>query len=409
MLGAMAGLACGYKYTAIPMIAAPLLGLWTILAMTGVRRSVSLAIIPLIIAATAFAPWATKNQRMTGNPIFPLGNSVFGSRIWTDAQNQRFVEAHRPLPAEQPVAQRLARLWERVIAEPRFGYVPWIAAAAAACLLLWRRMAWRGQMAIWLAMLAVQILLWMFTTHLYARFAGVLWIPLTVLIAAVTAWATGPRDSRQADRQTGRQGAVARGDKPTVDMAQAWRSNMGMTACVLGLLLYGAVGQSWLWQEYNRHLRPGGTLLPVQGDPEIFCSGRVPGFYHLQYINGTGRSQKGLPFGAKLLMVGDARIYYVNRRCDYWVTFSSSPFASAVQEAGGKAGPVIGWLQRQGYTHVYADFGEMQRLSRTYGFVPSVDVPLFERLEAAGLRRLHEVQDRPDHPPYGILYEVPRP
>ena len=218
MLGLMAGLACGYKYTAIPMIALPLLGLWVALAMTGPRRSVSLAIIPLILAATAFAPWASKNQRMTGNPFFPLGNSVFGSRVWTPDQNQRFIEAHSPLPTERPVAQRFVRLWERVIAEPRFGFVPWIAAAMAAGLLLWRRMACRGQIAIWLAVLAVQILLWMFTTHLYARFAGVLWIPLVLLIAAVAAWATGtcwgPALAAVSAQHARRQGpkALASGD-----------------------------------------------------------------------------------------------------------------------------------------------------------------------------------------------------
>ena len=56
-------------------------------------------------------------------------------------------------------------------------------------------------------------------------------------------------------------------------------------------------------------------------------------------------------------MVGDARIYYVGRSCDYWVTFSRSPLAEAVEAAEGRADRVIDWLRRQGYTHVYVDFG----------------------------------------------------
>jgi hypothetical protein len=412
MLGLTAGLACGYKYTAIPMIAVPMLLLWAVLAMSGPRRSLSLALIPMIIAAAAFAPWAAKNQRMTGNPLFPLANSVFGSRVWTEAQNAKFVEAHRPLPAERPVSQRFAKLWQRVITEPRFGYLPWIVAGLSVALLAWRGMCHRRQLAIWLAVLAMEILLWMFTTHLYARFAGVLWIPLILLIAPVAALLTQDRKAgRQGEGQTGRKAEEAKAAQPDAipAMARAWRPNMGMAVCVLGLVLYGIVGQGWLWDEYNRHLRPRGTLLPIQGAPELFYHGRIPTFDHLRYINGNGKDEKGLPFDAKLLMVGDARVYYVGRQCDYWVTFSSSPFVDAVQDAGGKGGAILDWLRRQGYSHVYADFGEMQRLSQTYGFALPVDVALFERLEAAGLRRLHEVQDRPDHPPYGILYKVPAP
>ena len=95
-LGAMVGLACGYKYTAIPMIAVPLLGLWAVLSAA--RGRFSNAIIPVILAATMFAPWAVRNQRMTGDPVFPLGYSAFGSTVWTDVQHRQFVAAHSPLP-----------------------------------------------------------------------------------------------------------------------------------------------------------------------------------------------------------------------------------------------------------------------------------------------------------------------
>ncbi len=392
-LGTMAGLACGYKYTAIPMVAAPLLGIWVALTLLGPRRSVSNAAIALILAATMFAPWAVKNQRMTGNAVFPLGYSVLGSRVWSPAQNAKFVEAHRPLPAERPIPQRFAKLWQRAIAEPRFGYVPWIAAAVAAALLLWHRMPHRLSIAAGLGVLLVQVLLWMFTTHLYARFAGVFWIPLVLLIAPLAAWLSGAglgtRDSTLSTRHL------------------RLRTSFGMAVCVLGLAVYGLVGQAWLWGEYNRHLRPRGALIPVQGAPDLFFHGRMSGFDHLQYINGNDKGQQGLPYNARLLMVGDARIYYVGRPCDYWVTFSSSPFAETVQRAAGDSVAVLEWLRRRGYTHVYADFGEMQRLSQTYGFALSVNRELFKGLEAAGLRPLHEVRFHADEPPYGILYEVP--
>jgi hypothetical protein len=182
-----------------------------------------------------------------------------------------------------------------------------------------------------------------------------------------------------------------------------------MAICVLGLTVYGVVGQSWLWPEYNRHMRPRGALLPLQGAPELFFWGRVEGQYHLQYINGNGRSEKGLPSDAKLLMVGDVLVYYVARPCDYCVTFNRGPFQQAVEAAGGQGEAIVAWLRQKGYTHVWANFAEMHRLRTTYGFPAAVDGPLFGRLEAAGLQRLREVQNRPDEPPYGILYKVPGP
>jgi hypothetical protein len=402
-VGAMVGLACGYKYTVIPMIAVPLLGLWAVLSVA--RGRFSNAIIPVILAATMFAPWAVKNQRMTGDPVFPLGYSLFGSKVWTDAQHQQFAAAHSPLPSERAIGQRFVRLWERVIAEPRFGYVPWIVAAGAAGLLLWRRMAYRRQIAAWLAVLAVQVLVWMFATHLFARFAGVMWIPLVMLIAAVTAWATtGGRGQRPGARNSNDNSSK---DTAPAEAGTPNNGNLGMAVCAAGLVAYLVVGQGWLWGEYSRHMRPSGALLPVQGAPELFFHGRLPGLDHLAFINGNEKSEKGLPSGAKMLMVGDARIYYVGRPCDYWVTFSRSPFAEAVAAAGGDAGRIVDWLGRAGYTHVYVDFGEIQRLQRTYGFAQGIDAGLFARLEGEGLHRVHEVRLHPDQPPYGIFYEVP--
>jgi hypothetical protein len=160
-----------------------------------------------------------------------------------------------------------------------------------------------------------------------------------------------------------------------------------------------------LWRQYGQF----GTLRPLLGATEAIYCGRISGFDHLHYINGNGGRFLGLPYDCKLLMVGDAKVYYIGRRCDYWVTFSNSPFVEAIASASGKAGPVLDWLRQQGYTHIWADFSEIQRLGRTYGFAPSVDARLFERLEAAGLRRLHEVRLAADGQPYGILYEVPHP
>ncbi len=148
----------------------------------------------------------------------------------------------------------------------------------------------------------------------------------------------------------------------------------------------------------------------MHGNIELFFFGRVPGYEYLRFINGDGQNDPGLPEDAKVLMVGDARIFYVDRPCDYCVVFSRNPFAEAVERADGSAGGVIAWLQQQGYTHVWANFAEIDRLARTYGMAPQITPDLFVRLERAGLKRVDTatmpVNGRKEI--YGILYAVPK-
>mgnify|MGYP000601512530 CR=1 FL=1 len=430
-LGAMVGLACGYKYTAFPMIALPLLAVWFLLNVAPRPRKVSNAIIPFVIAGAFFGPWLAKNQRMTGDPVFPLGYKVFGSRVWTDAEHGKFRRGHAPLSEEKTVSARLQRFGQRVIADPRFGYVPWLVVPLAAGLAILPRPSCRRESLIWLAILALQVLLWLFTTHLLARFAGILWMPLVFLVAALADWACQPhspgrtpgassvpqrRQEIAQDVSPGKAGSHVspvvfphksrRDDRPLEPRAGRSRTP-AMLLCLAGLLVYLAVGQFWLWREYRRHVYVNGRQLPIHGMPEAFFFGYMPAFRHLSYINGDNDKEPGLPYNARLLMVADARIFYVARRADYCVTFSRNPLARAIDEAGNSPEGVIRWFRDRGYTHIWTDFAEMHRLAGTYGFPAQITPDLFSRLEQAGLKRLHEVHFRQDGFPYGILYEVP--
>lgn len=74
------GLALGTKYNAL--IALPLLGLGVAGIMSrqghGAGRSILWAGGYLILALLVFSPWAVKNLIMTGNPIYPLYNHLWG-------------------------------------------------------------------------------------------------------------------------------------------------------------------------------------------------------------------------------------------------------------------------------------------------------------------------------------------
>ena len=114
-----------------------------------------------------------------------------------------------------------------------------------------------------------------------------------------------------------------------------------------------------------------------------------------------------VPPDAYVLLVGDARAYYVQCRVDYCVVFNRNPFAEAISAAGGDAAQVIAWLRGRGYTHVAVQWTEVDRLGKTYGFWPEIDRALFERLTAAGLRIVDERRNEPGERPWATVYEVP--
>ncbi len=424
-MGAMVGLACGYKYTAIPMIAVPLLAIWFVEAVSKPRtgrqaasgthekkvfkwvpvniagrpRRLFIAFAPVLAAGVLFGPWMGKNVWMTGNPVFPLGYGVFGSRVWTPADQARFWRAHSPLPEERPIGARAGLLWQRVIAEPRFGYVPWaavgIAGLLAAAGLKRRRTSknsrdgdaadrgslYRREIVIWLCVLGLEMLVWLFATHLFARFASILWLPMVFLVSIVVAWATERRQARRT---------------------------VGGTLCVVGLVVYLVVGQGWLRRQYNEVFR-----LPVMdivhGNVNLFLSGRIPSMNQLLYINGDGTAEHpGLPGDAKLLMVGDVSVYYVDRSCDYCVTFSHNPFARAVEQAGGSGKRLLGWLRSKGYTHVWVNFADMGPVDPHLKGSFRVTPELIAQLDQAGLKRLYLVRGAGGGFVHGIIYGVPK-
>lgn len=384
-VGALVGLACGYKYTAIPMIAVPLVALWAGLNLLHRPAKISNVLSTLLIAGLCFGPWVAKNQRMTGDPLFPLAHGVFGSRVWSDADFAKFQAGHVPLAQERAVGARVEKFWERALIDPRFGYVPWLVVLVAAGVALRGRTIYRKEIVIWSAVLALQVVVWLFATHLFARFASVMWIPLVALIGIVTS------------------GALRRQQAASRAMASP------VLLCLAGLLVYLAVGYSWLFVQYRQIFGlPGLDIL--HGNTEMFFRGQVPSLDHLAFINGAP-GEGGVPYDAKVLMVGDARIFYVDRPCDYSVVFSHDRFAEAIEQAGGSGGRLLKWLQQQGYSYVWVNLSEIHRLGSTYGLSPLLRPDVFTQLEKVGLLRQHEVRLPIEGAErlYGVFYKVPNP
>ncbi|MCL2330351.1 MAG: hypothetical protein FWC56_03515, partial [Phycisphaerae bacterium] len=159
-----------------------------------------------------------------------------------------------------------------------------------------------------------------------------------------------------------------------------------------------------LSQLYNAHPHPYGYT-------NGFVKGLWPPFNYLSMVN----ELEGRP---KVLLVGEARSFYVVPSCEYAVVFNRQPLADAIRRwmgpepseqqmsrDGGQQ--VLQWLRSRGITHVLVDWAELLRLQRTYGMDPILNPAVFAQLESAGLVRVSDWSIQDHAPYYATLYEVP--
>jgi 4-amino-4-deoxy-L-arabinose transferase-like glycosyltransferase len=194
--GVMAGLACGSKLTAGPMILLPLPMIFAAIQLSkksqhpmfDVGRSMFAF---WIVGFLVFSPWLIRNFVWTHNPVFPEATTIFGKAHWTDTQVERWERAnHLPRPDQQNVTGRLVALRDQIICDKNYLglalelaqnshlYVPslvFVVAIVAVC-------CKRNRATVFLiALLVSQGTFWLFFTHLQSRFF-VLSIPIAALL-----------------------------------------------------------------------------------------------------------------------------------------------------------------------------------------------------------------------------------
>ncbi|MGC4030283.1 MAG: hypothetical protein QM754_00850 [Tepidisphaeraceae bacterium] len=176
LAGIFAGLAGGMKYTALAMTAAPAFALWPVFAGRNFKRWVVPWLVGIAVCLVTVSPWMIRNIIWTGNPIFPVGTSVFGRGPFTPELAERFQVAHQPPPAEQPVARRLEAAWSRVATDPQYAY-GLLPLAVVGIVFGWRTPTGRYAAVVLIAAGGV----WLFGTHDMPRFLAPA-IPLAVLL-----------------------------------------------------------------------------------------------------------------------------------------------------------------------------------------------------------------------------------
>jgi hypothetical protein len=200
--GVMAGLACGVKLTAVPMLllAVPAAVLIVTLlngrdqsaASTsgdlprfggrGMKRWMVACAASLLLGLAVFGPWLLRTWAWSGNPVFPEAMSLLGRGDFTRVQVQRWNLAHAARPDQRTLAAHLAALRDEIALNWRFGYLLLPMGIVAAVLSLRRR-----ESQFLLLLMAIFLAFWLLFTHMQGRFF-VLSIPIAAMLLALVPW-----------------------------------------------------------------------------------------------------------------------------------------------------------------------------------------------------------------------------
>jgi hypothetical protein len=161
---------------------------------------------------------------------------------------------------------------------------------------------------------------------------------------------------------------------------------------VLTLALANNLSLAARLREHDRRwtTRTGVPMRMLPGHTDVFVSDH--------YLNRT------LPEDAYVWLVGDAAVFYVDRRMNYTVPFSRDPW---LEFAAAGAGPheALDWLRDRGVTHLAFSWSEIERLRRTYGFTDVVTPTWVARLERAGLQSI-DLDDEAAGAAGIVIYEL---
>ena len=344
--GLLAGSAMGCKYPGVVQVVIPL-GLailvfpWIARTEPSARRRLALRSAGLFAvgAVLTIGPWLLKNLAETGNPVYPLLGSLVDSRDWDAELNAKWRAGHSP-PHHEP-----ADLVEKLIdVVARSDWQSGLVFAFAPLALLRperRRAGW-----LWL-FVGYLFLGWWVLTHRIDRF----WIPLlpvaSVLAGAGAAWSS----------------------------AFAWRA--GAVAAIglsllynLGYITTGLCGYNGYLVDHEYVRRKAETT-----------SAGIP------FINAN------LPKDARVLCVGEAQVFDLRRESVYNTVFDRSIFqewfgqpivgAPAAQWPLRDAREIRAKLRKEGITHVYVNWQEVNRYRKTYGYTKFVTRQRFDQLVQA--------------------------
>jgi hypothetical protein len=351
LIGLLAGSAMACKYPGLlsvvfPAAAVLLLLEWKTPRETPFARRAATAMTVFGIGCgVTIGPWLLKNLYETGNPVYPLLNSVFHGIDWTPILEANWKQAHGP-PHHQPF-DLLVKFYDVTLKSDWLSPLMF-SLAPLAFLTKWNRRFIGG---LWLYV-GFLFLSWWVLTHRIDRF----WIPMIPVVALLAGggvwWTTKP----------------------------LWRYAAGtfVTLCVLfnlGFITTPNCGlNAWL-----------GDLEEIRDSAEITS-------LSVAHLN-----RRRLPTDAKVLFVGEAQVFDARFPLVYNTVFDISifeqwcsanePGVSAADQKMKSSDEIRKRLKAEGITHILVNWQEVLRYRTTYGITEFLAPWRFEHLQREGILR----------------------
>lgn len=296
----------------------------------------------IVAVVVAVGPWLVKNAVATGNPVYPLAYSVFGSSDWSPQMDAKWKKGHSPPERELiRIPNHLADVAIRNDWQSGFLF-----AFAVPALLLARK----KRTVFWLSLHACWLLAtWWVFTHRIDRF----WIPL-IPVAAVLA-----------------------GSAWQLSRSIAWRGLMIGALSVCMLFNYGLC-------RYSTVIGFHGGLI------ELATARKLPIREDIRYLNTI------LKPNARVLLVGEAEAFDMQFDVVYNTVFDESVFQEwtsaepgyvtpAAEQNMRSADEIRELLKQNGITHIYVNWSEVLRYRLTYGYTDYVYPQRFSQLQEIGV------------------------
>ncbi len=337
LLGMLAGGAMACKYPALISAVLPFGALVAYEAIRG--RSWKTAAAYAVGVGVVIGPWLIKNVVDTGNPVYPLGYSVFGGRDWDAAREAKWVHAHGPR------AVSAATLGAGVLEIA--GRSDWQSPLYMALVPLALLRPRSRRAAAWLLLLVLYLFAtWYLMTHRLDRF----WLPILPILAILAG------------------------------MGADWCVSRGWMILRAVLLLCGILSNL-------ADITTSLAGLNQWTDDLSVLREEIPRLLNAPLV----AMDATLPKSARPLLVGQASVFYLGRDFVYNTVFDRERLE--VLLAGVPASEAGAVLREHGITHVYVDWSEIARHRKPggYGFTDFVSRERLAEWVASGSLRPPEL------------------
>jgi 4-amino-4-deoxy-L-arabinose transferase-like glycosyltransferase len=356
-----AGAAVATKWTAIPVVLLPLI------VLLAFRRELRRLPVFGLLAMVMIAPWLVKNWLLAGNPVYPLFYQWFPHSYWSATQAAMFSEKHYATFGWGTIGQFFSLLWNYSFVET--GAVPLLLMTTPLILLI-SRFEPAAKRAGWLV--AGGYASWFCFTFRPWRFL----FPTFGMAAVVGAFAMD-KFGRDAPARLALRVAVG----------------VVMLASLATLALNDLVDAE------------NPERLPPQMDFLQYALGQ---FTRDEFIARMGKGvlepiiwmNENLPSSAKVLYVGESRVYYAKHPV-LWSTAFDQPPLTAISNQAKTPEELLAALRARGVTHVYMNFAELGRLQHSYNYMVDADWNLIQNTLRHNATDIHRMGR-------GVVYELPK-